>query len=432
MVSVVFKREFLNLFRSKGQRIGFAIMAILIIAAGIVGKIIMTNSDSDSSAEEPPRITIGITEDFTSLTPAFEQAQFTVEAIPSSEAPDAWLKASVEQEAQAESGDDVIYLALGLAADADTGNAGADRAEDGTPTLSVADQAVIYTSESQRASMGSGQLTAGVKQILTLATASTLTQHGLSAEQTQILANAMNTEVVYVATEDLNAIERNPLGYASGIVASMLLFFAVILGMSVISQGVVEEKASRVVEILVSTVPPRKLLLGKMLGIGCFVLIEVVLLLICALISVRILGVPLNFSIGSLAVWSLAWVILGFFIYATLVGAIAATVSRSEDLGAVQTPIIFLMLIPFYLGIYLVPFLPDELYTKILSWVPGFSSFMMPMRQALDEYQWWEPWLALVLAIATIPALAALAGRIYQNSILRMGQRVKLRDAFKG
>jgi len=80
---------------------------------------------------------------------------------------------------------------------------------------------------------------------------------------------------------------------------------------------------------------------------------------------------------------------------------------------------------------FLVPNNPDGTTVKVLSQVPFFAPFMMPMRQALGNVQWWELALAIGICLVTIPILAAIAGKIYSRSVLRTGERVKLLEALR-
>ena len=92
-------------------------------------------------------------------------------------------------------------------------------------------------------------------------------------------------------------------------------------------------------------------------------------------------------AFGVLGIWGyipmvLLWIILGYFTFAAITGGLAATVSRQEDLGAIQTPVIFLQLVPLYVAMYLVPYQPEATITKVLSYIPGLSPYLMPMRAA--------------------------------------------------
>ena len=234
--------------------------------------------------------------------------------------------------------------------------------------------------------------------------------------------------------------QTNPLGFIVGMVAVMFVAIPIFMGMGALNSGVVEEKTSRVVEIILTTVKPRVLLLAKLLGIGSAVLVFIACYLAGIVAGASLAGVlP---SMGNLTAahvnpWTfvptvLVWLAVGYFTFGGLSGALASTVSRQEDLGAVQTPVIFGAMIPMYVALYLVPYAPDTTVTHILSCCPFLSPFMMPMRMALGAVGVWEQLLAFAVQIATICLLSLLAGKVYERSILHTGERLKLRQAFRG
>ena len=234
--------------------------------------------------------------------------------------------------------------------------------------------------------------------------------------------------------------QTNPLGFIVGMVAVMFVAIPIFMGMGALNSGVVEEKTSRVVEIILTTVKPRTLLLAKLLGIGSAMLVFIACYLAGIVAGAGLAGVlP---SMGNLASahlnpWTFApavlvWLAVGYFTFGGLSGALASTVSRQEDLGAVQTPVIFGAMIPMYVALYLVPYAPDTTVTHILSCCPFLSPFMMPMRMALGAVGVWEQLLAFAVQIATICLLSLLAGKVYERSILHTGERLKLRQALRG
>ena len=225
--------------------------------------------------------------------------------------------------------------------------------------------------------------------------------------------------------------QTNPLGFIVGMVAVMFVAIPIFMGMGALNSGVVEEKTSRVVEIILTTVKPRTLLLAKLLGIGSAMLVFIA----CGLAGV--LPSMGNLAAAHLNPWTFApavlvWLAVGYFTFGGLSGALASTVSRPEDLGAVQTPVIFGAMIPMYVALYLVPYAPDTTVTHILSCCPFLSPFMMPMRMALGAVGVWEQLLAFAVQIATICLLSLLAGKVYERSILHTGERLKLRQALRG
>ncbi len=246
-----------------------------------------------------------------------------------------------------------------------------------------------------------------------------------------------------LASISVDVVDINPVTSArdldgvkivTAFVSISLLFFALIQSASLIIMGVIEEKASRVVEILLATIRPGQLLAGKVLGIGIMALIQVVLFAAAGALSAVAAGLfsagDINVGISVLSL--LGWFFLGFAIYVSLFGGLASLVSRQEDAGAVTTPLIFGMMIPFYLGIYLIPNAPDSLATKVLSQVPFFSPFMMPIRMGFDAVSTWEIVLAVALCLVTIPLMIWIGGRVYSRAVLNTGGRMKLTEALRG
>lgn len=221
------------------------------------------------------------------------------------------------------------------------------------------------------------------------------------------------------------------LGMAVG--AGMLLYFFLIMFGQAVAQGVVEEKTSRVVEILLSTIRPTQLLAGKVLGIGLAGLAQFVLIGgigLAAAVGSGVLALPSAALLGTM-LWALVWFLLGFYLYATVLAAAASLVSRQEDLQGVVTPVIMLLVIPFIVGLTVLPSDPESSLGAVLSLIPGFSPVLMPMRTALGVAAPWESAVAVLLSIAALAGLLRLGGRIYANAILRTGARVKLTDALR-
>jgi ABC-2 type transport system permease protein len=212
-----------------------------------------------------------------------------------------------------------------------------------------------------------------------------------------------------------------------------VLLFALIGSGTMIAMGVVEEKTSRVVEILLSTIRPTQLLAGKILGIGLYGLLQVVVLGAALLLATRILGVAgdLSVDVGAALVWLVVWFLLGYLVFALLFGGFAALVSRQEDISSVTTPLMFLLFAPFYLTMFLVPGNPDGTAVRVLSQVPFFAPFMMPVRDAFGALAPWEMPLAIAICAITIPVLVWLAARVYQRGVLHTGERMTLAEALR-
>jgi ABC-2 type transport system permease protein len=217
-----------------------------------------------------------------------------------------------------------------------------------------------------------------------------------------------------------------------GIFVAALLYVALLIYGQIVAAGVVEEKANRIIEILLSTVRPRQLLFGKVVGIGLMGFLQLLLLGAVALVAVKqtqVIDLP---TVGVTAVLGgLLWFVLGFVFYALIYAAGGSLVSRQEDLAAVTGPITMLI-VGTYLAFFWVVANPDNPVATLLSVIPPFAPVLMPARMAAGDAQAWEIVVAVVLTLLGIAGLNALAARIYSNSVLRVGSRVKLLEAWRG
>jgi ABC-2 type transport system permease protein len=220
---------------------------------------------------------------------------------------------------------------------------------------------------------------------------------------------------------------------AIGVIVGIIIYISLLTYGQTVAQGVVEEKTSRVVELLLSTIQAWQLMAGKVLGIGLVGLAQLAVLLIAGAVTGLASGVltlPGSVAVG-IVLWSVAWYLLGFFLYALLFAAAGALVSRQEDVGAVSMPLMMLIIIPYVIGISTLPANPDSSLVGTLSIIPLFSPTLMPMRLAMGVAPAWEAILAVVLTALLIAALVGLTGRVYRNAIMRVGARVRLRDALR-
>ena len=197
-----------------------------------------------------------------------------------------------------------------------------------------------------------------------------------------------------------------------------------------IAQSVVEEKQTRVVEVLLSAIPARTLLAGKVIGNTVLAMGQILALAAVATIGLIVTGQnAILASLGAPIIWFAVFFLFGFILLASLFAAAASLVSRQEDIGSTTTPITMLVMAPYVLVIV---FNDNPLVLTIMSYVPFSAPVGMPMRLFVGEAQWWEPLLSLVILLASCVAAIVVGAKIYENSLLRMGSRVKLRDALRG
>lgn len=230
-------------------------------------------------------------------------------------------------------------------------------------------------------------------------------------------------EVVLLSPSDANPLLAYFIAIGFGIVFMMS---ALTFG-TTIAQSVVEEKQTRIVEILLATVTARTLLAGKILGNSLLALSQVVLIVLLA--AGAMVATGQNLLLGELG-GSLAWFAVlfafGFVLLATLYAALASLVSRQEDIGSATSPVMMLVMLP-YVGV--IVFHDNAVMLTVMSYVPFSAPVGMPMRLYTGAAAWWEPFLTLAVLVVAIAVVLWIASRIYSASILRTGGRVKLSEA---
>jgi ABC-2 type transport system permease protein len=210
----------------------------------------------------------------------------------------------------------------------------------------------------------------------------------------------------------------------------ILLYLSLLTFGVAVTTGVVEEKTTRVVEVLLSTIRPHQLLAGKVLGIGVLGLAQLVMVATPALVVAVATGIDLP-SGSLLTVASLVlWFVLGYALYSCAYAAAGSLVSRMEEANNTSFPVTF-ALIAAYGGAVLVGNAPDSGAARLLALFPPTAPLAMPTRAAIGTTAWWEIPVAVVLTLAATFALVRLAGRIYAGSVLRFGPKVKLRQALR-
>jgi ABC-2 type transport system permease protein len=220
----------------------------------------------------------------------------------------------------------------------------------------------------------------------------------------------------------------NPLlAYFAAIAFGLVFFMSAMTFGTTIAQSVVEEKQTRIVEILMSTISVRSLMAGKVLGNSILAFVQIAVIAGLAALGLSATGQStLLASFGPSIAWFVVFFVFGFVMIAALYAATASLVSRQEDVGSATSPVMILVMLPYIL---VITFNNNPVVLAIMSYVPFSAPVGMPMRVFLGEAAWWEPLLSLVVLLATTAAVIAIGARIYSNALLRTGARVKLSEA---
>lgn len=222
--------------------------------------------------------------------------------------------------------------------------------------------------------------------------------------------------------------EDTALAIATGTIAAVLLFMSLQMFGGYVLTGVVEEKSTAVVEVLLVRMGADQLLAGKVLGIGVAAMIQFGMAIAAGVVALFISGVDVPPSIWSTLPVTFLWFLGGYALYSTLFALAGSLVSRQEDAQAASAPIISVLVLA-YVVVFMFGYAPESTASVILSILPPTAPFLMPMRVAAGAASLVEVLLAAVLMVVAILGTWKLTGRIYEQVLLRRGSRIGWSDA---
>jgi len=385
----VAKREFVTRARTRGFRAVTAILVLMVVAAPIVMSLLPDNSD------ELPKITIGVAADapegFADQLDAIAQSQVELTII------DLASDSSDEIETRLSNGDvDAVFEA---------------------PSTLVWDDfenPVIY-----------GLISAALQQSSILDQADAI---GLSPAELDRLFEPVQVSNRSIADDDKSSDVRSAVAFI-GLFTAFLL--PQIYG-QLTMLSVVEEKSTRVVEVLLSHIRPRTLLIGKILGLCALAVIQLLLLIFGLVLALRFTNlVEVPSSLWRFVPLLGLSVLGGLAIYTTLFALLGSLISRQEDASQVMMPVFAPLMVGYIAGQTAVFGNADTLLLKILTWLPFTSPMILPVRVAREAIGPVEVALSLAVLAAAVFLLIRLAGRLYKFTLLRTGSRVGWREAIR-
>jgi ABC-2 type transport system permease protein len=214
-------------------------------------------------------------------------------------------------------------------------------------------------------------------------------------------------------------------------VGSLLLLTSLAVYGQWVLVGVVEEKNNRVVELILSTVRPRHLLAGKVIGIGLLGLAQLTLVagLAATLLAAGFFDAPT--SLGGNVALVVPWFALGFALYAVAYAAAGALASRQQNAETAGQPVTYTLLATYFVGYAALATNPEGALAHALTVFPVTAPLVLPARSALVGVPLWEHALAVVLVLASIYTLVRLAGRVYSQGLLHTGSGLGARAAWR-
>lgn len=260
-----------------------------------------------------------------------------------------------------------------------------------------------------------------------------LTQANLKKEEIENYTKEVNLQKFNPSGEEEKGIPR----FAIGMVMLFFIYMTTLFYGIFVMRGVIEEKQSRIVEVIISSVSPFELMMGKLIGIGLVGLTQYLIWILCTVLM-TFFGVSMFAGSGvqmpnipiSWLIYFVVFFILGYFLFATLYAMVGAMVSTEEDAQQAQLPVTFLIVVPMML-FTMVMANPDSTTSTVLSMVPFFAPTLMIMRIAMVNPPLYQVIGSMVGMVLTILVAVWFVAKIYRVGILMYGKRPSITELGK-
>ena len=257
-------------------------------------------------------------------------------------------------------------------------------------------------------------------------TAQAISAAHLTPAQAAAIADARALPVRSLQPATTNGTERE-----TGIIGLVVIFVMLTQYLTWTLTGVMEEKANRVVEVLLAAVRPVQLLAGKLLGIGVVVFAQAALIAAFALALGKAVGSDLLHGAAPMTLLGfLVWLVLGYAFYSWLYAAAGSMAERQDQVQSLAIPLMLPMLLSYVVGFTTIGGGHATALAEVLAYLPPTAPFAMPVLVGLGAVTWWQFVLSLAISVVSTIGMARLAASVYRRAVLRTGRRVRLREVF--
>lgn len=420
-IFVIAKREYLERVKRKGFWIATLVLPVFVLAIGILPPLLLANSKATQRLVVIDE-TGKVARDFVALTEARKAeekqkkdekakegkklAQFEVVVEPPAGDPAA-QRAGLERRVLKEEIDAWIWIAPGVLS-------GGKKVEYHARSVSN-----IFTQE-----VLERDLSKVVNKVR-------LTQGGIDPDKVAAMTQPVELDTIR-STEKGGRAEKGLGGAAFGYLMFMMLYIVIAVWGQQVMLGVLEEKGTRIVEVLVSTIRPFELMLGKLTGIGAVGLTQFAIwqstLAVASILAGRNVliklpeGVTLPTITAAMVIHFGILFLLGFFVFSSFYAAIGAAFNNQQEAQQVASVGIIFLMAPLFF-IYPVINAPDGRLAVVTSMIPIFTPLVMTLRIALQMPPAWQIILAELITVGFIFGMVWLCGRVYRVGILMYGKK---------
>jgi len=267
-----------------------------------------------------------------------------------------------------------------------------------------------------------------------------LINQGVKDEDVDALSKSVNVATYPINEKGEEGAEDSGAGFAMVFIIAFLIYITVLLYGQVVLGAIIEEKETRIAEILFSSVRPFQIMLGKLIGVSLMALTQLMIWGL-AFLLLALLAVPAMAAQGFkdinlphlppfFFVYFFLFFVLGYFIYATIYVLVGSMVTTAQEGGQMAMPVVFLLVAALYLAFPVVR-APNSSFAFWVSMIPFFSPITMMVRIISQTPPFWQIALSLVLGFVTVVLLLWLASRIYRIGMLMYGKRATIPEVVR-
>jgi ABC-2 type transport system permease protein len=267
-----------------------------------------------------------------------------------------------------------------------------------------------------------------------------LIKEGVKDQEVDALSKPVDLATYPVNEKGEEGAEDSGAGFVMVFIIAFLIYMTVLLYGQVVLGAIIEEKETRIAEILFSSVRPFQIMFGKLIGVSLMALTQLTIWAV-AFAAIALYVVPAMAAQGFkdinlphlppfFVIYFFLFFLLGYFMYATLYALIGSMVTTAQEGGQMAMPVIFLLMAGLYLAFAVIR-APNSSFAFWVSMVPFFSPITMMVRIVSQTPPFWQIALSLVLGIVTVLFLLWLAARIYRVGMLMYGKRATIPEVMR-
>jgi ABC-2 type transport system permease protein len=267
-----------------------------------------------------------------------------------------------------------------------------------------------------------------------------LIEEGVKVQDVDALSKSVDVATYPVNEKGEEGAEDSGAGFAMVFIIAFLIYITVLLYGQVVLGAIIEEKETRIAEILFSSVRPFQIMFGKLIGVSLMALTQlmiwavafgaIALYVVPAMSAQGFKGINLPHLPPFFFVYFFLFFVLGYFIYATIYALVGSMVTTAQEGGQMAMPVVFMLMAGLYMAFPVIR-APNSSFAFWVSMVPFFSPITMLVRIISQTPPLWQIALSLVIGFATVVLLLWLASRIYRIGMLMYGKRATIPEVMR-